>query len=620
MAVVRSIVRLPAGSTVERVRQGVAFVVRRHEGLRSVFPIGAAGLPVQCVLAGFECVVGVAEVAGVPHHALVDTLEQAAAPMGDAAVVPTFRVVVGTVDGAPALALLSAHIVAVDGVALPIVGDELCEFVSRCAAGDRLVPPPAAWQPVDQAEYEASPRMRERSRRNLEKWRNFLAVSPPTALPFYWEDIMGHTRGVQSELISLPLGRACAVIARRCRVSESTVLLAGLALMMAVWSGQDQASLGETTASRYTPAMRTSVGRYPAVTRFVVCVSKDIGFDDLVKRTDMASTCARIRAICDEGELAMLMSRDSVSRGSRIEYAPQFNYHKYAANPLRTRDFLPAHAAASAESAIVDAEGTIIVAQPYIEAWSLADGGVRIRLRCSRQLLPSGGRIFLEQLERLIRTSADHPPAPVSHLAAAVALPRFWEAPEWISDRGSWFSLADTRRLLAEHYGVAAAQVFHDGDGQLSAFVAARDSRLTSHQLHDHMRDRASTWPTVILPRQYTICRRPPSAVADRQHWRAQEVLDTGSGRATPRSSPATPREQALLTAIAATDPDLEPDLSASYAELRGGFLRIPAIIVALANAGYRGITHQDLLGMATLGHLAGKLQPVGAVDELPGL
>lgn len=599
---------LPVGTTVGTVRRAVRLLVDRHETLRSTFPIGADGRPVQRVWPARTPPVAVVDLPAdrtEMKQALTRCLNQA----WDVAVDPPVRVAVGTVESVPVIALIRIHMVAIDGVAWSLLRDEARAAVTAYSAGSEPEPAAVTWQPVDQAALEFSPRMRARNDRNLARWTDFFATSPPSALPFYWDNITGYAAGTRTLLVSRRLARACARLAGRCGASESTVLLTALALMFGAWSGQPRSVIGETVACRYLPKMRASIGRYKAVTRFVVDLPADLPFDELVGRTAAASLRAHRDSICAEGEVAMVMSRQSVRHGSRIEYPPQVNYHYYHTVGEDSPD-----PPSPREDGTVDvSDEDVPLPLPTVDVSHTPDGGLRVLLRCGRHLLPQGGRVFVSQLDGLVRAAADDANATVSVLAEGVRLPSFWGGPEWVSTRGSWFSLKDTGRLLCEHPDVVSAQAFVAHPDHVTAYLATRRDLLTPEDVHEYLRDRASTWPTVLLPRHYVICRQAPAeADARREHWNTQDVLAAGSGRAPSRDTPRSRSEAALGQVFTTIHPGGRPDLSCSYAELGGDFLRVPAMILGLAEAGYTGLSYQDFLGMATLAQLASRLRPDG--------
>ncbi|HEY9523215.1 MAG TPA: hypothetical protein VIR33_08245, partial [Thermopolyspora sp.] len=141
-------------------------------------------------------------------------------------------------------------------------------------------PPPADWQPMDQAVLEREESFRARSARSIRYWRSVLEEVPL--------DVFDHApreaedpRFIEVGMESVALAAAAERLAERWTISTTSVLLAACATVLATVSGRPRAVMQLVHSNRRDPRTRTMVGT----------VGQDGLFVLDLPRSDFAATC-----------------------------------------------------------------------------------------------------------------------------------------------------------------------------------------------------------------------------------------------------------------------------------------------------------------------------------------
>lgn len=256
-------VPVPAGVTVDDVTEQLGVLLTRHETLRTVFRADGAGDGVQEVLSRGELNVRLVSASQQDQDllALVARQEQAllGEPFDHGAELP-FRAVVGVLDGAPRLILLSQSHLAMDFLGGRILANELTALLTARAQGLPAPPAPSARQPVDQAEFERSARGLQLADRSLRYWRAELLRGPDSmfplsvepATPRYWRGAI-RSRAVPS---------AVALLAARYKVSTSVILFAAMSALLGRSAGRDRCLARIVAGNRISAELRHAVGNF----------------------------------------------------------------------------------------------------------------------------------------------------------------------------------------------------------------------------------------------------------------------------------------------------------------------------------------------------------------------
>lgn len=280
---------------VTAARRAVARLVARHQTLRTVF---------HRVPGGYEQVVEPEvriPVVGSPSAtaAVVALRRHPWNPWQDSAV----RVaLVGDSGGVEAVALGVSHL-AVDAGAMDLLAADLAAELAAEVDGAQGGPPVAApaWQPVDQAGFEASQLARRTSEQAVSRWARMLEhaaedAPPPTA---------GAEDRFQEWRLECPAVRAAAeTVAARTGTSTASAVLAAWCRVLADVGGRTDRTLVTVIAgNRYRPRERRFVG--PLVQDGLFGLDRpSADLDQLVRQVHLAALTAYSTARYDPDDLA----------------------------------------------------------------------------------------------------------------------------------------------------------------------------------------------------------------------------------------------------------------------------------------------------------------------------
>lgn len=600
-------VPVPPGVTVRHFASCLDRLSARHEALRTVFRQEENGTPVQEVLPRLAPGRTLVDVTGLGDRA-AGAAVAAQVPTGiDIAAESSLHSVLGVSGDAVVRAVLVAHWLAVDGVSMSVVWQELVGLLGA-GANASPVPEEPGWHPLDQARAQATERMRRTNRRALEHWAQSFLNGPRSTLPVYWNRTADESPCLSTTLRSDELMADNAAVADAYGTTPAIVWAAVICTLLTTWTGHSSCALGNVFSNRTGRRLARSVGRYSAGTRVVVDLSGSRTFADVVARTHKAFLTSYARSVHDAGAYVMEESRASARLGARVTSSVEFEYFDHlAAGPdgaVGERSTKPR----LTQRRLADtAPGLLINVYPDPE-------NPRVEAKCPAALLPdAAARDLLTQLAALTRAARDGD-ASLAELTALVDLPAYWHGPHWVSIQDSWVDREDVRRMLLSHPAVGSAAVFPRRDDEngpvtgLAAYVVAAGAEPAAAELVDHVREAVSECPTAVAPRSVTLCRRAPDDPDDPAAWEALAVpwaADTG----TPDDTPRTPGERLLAAAITACHPGLPVPMSKSYAEAGGEFPLVPYVLERLAAEGCRGLDHfGPFMGITSLRRLAARL------------
>ncbi|MEN3539618.1 condensation domain-containing protein [Microbispora sp. ZYX-F-249] len=241
--------RRDPGSVLDALR----VLLERHESLRTTFALTPEG-PVQRVARDGELTVDVVE-AGQDRALRV--AERVAGELGRTAFVHDrdlpLRCALVVKGGRPmALAIAFSHL-AVDFQALNTLSEEWKVLLR----GEK--PPPAEWQPMDQAAAELEEPYPARSAKSIRYWHSVLADGPL--------DVFDHPpreaddpRFIEVGMESAALAVAAQRLAERWTISTTSVLLAACATVLATVSGRPRAVMQLVHSNRRDARTHAMVG------------------------------------------------------------------------------------------------------------------------------------------------------------------------------------------------------------------------------------------------------------------------------------------------------------------------------------------------------------------------
>ncbi len=595
---------IPPPATVADVHAALASLTARHEALRTtVDPLR----PIQHVHRADWAPLPV-DYVDVPT-ADAGTLEAATAALAarpiDPERNPPWLARVLLEAGKPCAVLVAAHHVLIDGWGLAVLINQLHDQLR----GDHA-PAEASMHPLDTIAAQPP----ERARAAEREWLLRLASNPTGVLaPFGGTDNGTGRHRLQHRSVGAydDLDR----VARRYRVSPEVVMLAALAHDVATRTGEHRFLASVVVSNRARATLRNSIGVQALTVPVQIDLRPGAAFGEVVASVAAASAAAYRHGQWRPAELVAAQARMDRRRG--VVTVPTIEYNCYS----WPRDYLvPAY------SAPPDGPATWIHSAPdepcdtlYVDL-SLDEGVVTLDITVGDHLLDAEQAAALPvRLCGLLSALADGAECPVPTRPLTPAAPGWWRAPQ------GWARLAGVEDVLRGHPGVHEVTVAPSeealGEGDEPHLVAhARIAPdVTPDDLHRHVLDHLGEVPGLVAPGRYVL------SPAGLETGRTSDQLCTGTGGTgalrIPLRPPATDAERALAAAVAAVGPrGLPPDtidssdavdMNRCLADHGVTLVDIPRLLALLHRSGFTGIASDELAGTASLGHLAGALEPV---------
>lgn len=406
---------LAAGTTdLDRVMHALSALVERHDSLRSRYFQGPDG-PLQEVDSTGELSLRIyvhEDEGPAPSRENVgEQLRQE--PFDDAHDLP-IRFGLVTRAGVPEALFASISHMAVDGSSFPILSADLLELLAGRELG------PAGQQPLERAEYEASETGLARERRALGFWADRLGDLP--------EPMLLHAgRADQPDFLwarmdSPAMALAARSLAARFAVEAGTPVLAGLALVLAGYTGETETALRLIVATRFLPASRNLVGAFNLNALFRVSVRVE-PISAFVQQTAGAQLSALRNCEIDPRKLDVLMAQTARSRG--LEGSEGYCFvndvrlerQRYgAADPVVASELAAGIEAALPRTRISELPpgNAPKTANLFVHVHDTSEQAY-LRLGGERRFLgPHGPAGFLRDLEQTLVRAADNPDLPAT--------------------------------------------------------------------------------------------------------------------------------------------------------------------------------------------------------------
>jgi len=259
---------LLADVDVEALERALSLVVRRHEGLRTVFRVVDGELR-QVVLDPFPVRVEVRDLrdpadpgGAVPRDRVLAAVAEEGARPFDLAAGPLMRAALLRVSGERCVMANTVHHIVADGWSGQVLGRELDELYGDFVAGREPALPEPPLRYADYAVWQRGWLTGAELERQVGYWREQLTGAPvldfPTDRPRPAEQSF---RGRLHGFVFPPaLVRALRQVEREERASLNMVILAGFATLLGVWAGQDDLVLGTILANRNRAELEDLVG------------------------------------------------------------------------------------------------------------------------------------------------------------------------------------------------------------------------------------------------------------------------------------------------------------------------------------------------------------------------
>jgi hypothetical protein len=531
-AILRVELPVPAVVSVDDVAEAAAVLFARHESLRTTFlpgeqprqQVAAAGVQMLEVCSLGEGQWGLRD-RPAAGEALIRWLRESPDP-GRRPVRVAVAIAPGMGDRVIACAAGFSHLLADHG-AIEILKRDFAGLLGDPAR--RLAGLPG-YQPLDQAELEATPAERRRADAALDYLREQSWRIPRCLYALPGARTSGESLMV--ELSSVAAATAVRRVAARTRTSRSSIVLAAICAVVARRANYRELVLPLLSSNRFEGHLVNYVGSLAQGTIATI----EIGgrsFDELVGHTWTTVMEASRHGRYDRVKQAAMDEPIEHQRGLHFDYGPMFNSLvpeswsgltagvgvqpeeidvALARTELRWR---PAPVSATTQFRLIQIDGCL-----RLDVWSA--------------LVP---RAELESLllavERLL-VAAAHGDVPSGQMPELIGLEPIPGTPHRILVDHCWVDIADVQLLVDEAIAPAVARVFASANGRpLVAHLAATDAIRTPQQAHARCMAALAHHPTAITPRHYVICRTAPPNPADPTAWPVP--LATGTGRACNR-------------------------------------------------------------------------------------
>jgi hypothetical protein len=524
------VVPVPDGLTVVEVREAVHDLVLRHESLRTRFRRDADGTLWQYLSADGEIGCEIWEVAGEDPDVVGTLAERELEHTNfDLVADAPLRALVGTLHGAPTVAMIVTSHIATDMLSARLVRQDLVDLLSACCKGELAPELPLRRQPLDQAAFEATigPATTGRS---LASWRRRMTTAPPSMFGIRPEP-SAPREFLRAELTSTAMSLAADALGRRYQLTTTAVvLMAAEAVLLAHYAGADRCALQTAVGNRISPDLIWSTGVIRQHSLAVIDV-RGASFEQVIRRTWSAWMHAQRHGVFDPGALDEVRAEVQTERGIALSLGAYFNDLRIQTRP-RTEEPAARILAAADTTRFAWTEE---YPADYMEfQLRLEDVGAATRMSALvdtaavprdrvRELLVGMERLLVWQATAGVAADG---PLTAERLAVITGMSAFEPPPSWVKVNGSWVDLAATRQLLAQATDGSPSTVRGSDDGRLVGYVSGP---FTPEQLHDRCVT-TLTGPrfgsrAAHTPHHYVVCAQGDGDWADRP------VLMEGSGR-----------------------------------------------------------------------------------------
>ncbi|WP_353942653.1 condensation domain-containing protein [Streptomyces sp. HUAS MG91] len=379
---------LPEGIAPVRIKAALNHLVRRHEALRTTFPIGADGLPEQRVHppAALPVRHATVEADGTPSPA--EAVRRCTREDFDLAADWPVRACLVTAAGVPKRLVLVLNHVAFDDWSIATFLGELAALLGGAVAGRPAQLPAVTVRPAELAAAEPdAPGPADAGR--TAPWREEIRRLPADLFASRRAPAATPPAAAGAALTSPRLLAAARTVAARCRVWPSAVHLGAFAATAAAWTGSHRVPFWLFTSHRDDEAGMDVLTCMFAPLLTAVDLTDDPSFPEIVRRTAEALERAKDLPRTAYDETLELLAEEGTRRGAEVRVETELNFLNYAPRSCGTTR-------------------TRLVRNPDPEAWAQSGSdvyfrihewadGVTVALRAAGSVLPA------EDIERFLR-------------------------------------------------------------------------------------------------------------------------------------------------------------------------------------------------------------------------
>ncbi|OLB82689.1 MAG: hypothetical protein AUI14_00210 [Actinobacteria bacterium 13_2_20CM_2_71_6] len=472
------VVALPERTRVPDVLSTVRELLVRHEALRTVFVLNAAGQPEQVVAAAGELAVDIVETGPDCAAGAAEDLRAGFLARGiDILHELPLQVGVSVSGGYARFAVLVMSRMTVDNWGAGNLRRDFNRVLAAVRQGRDLPDPPDGRQPLAQARYEASPAGTAVSAAGLRHWQEQLSTAAQLAVPFLDTGTgTGPERIQRVVLRSAAVSLALSVLTRRHRVQASAVVLAAVAASLGTYTGLDASTFMLHCGNRIRAELRPVVGNLKQHTLVTVDTAQ-ASFGEIIERSASALLHGYRYGQYDNLVLGSLV--EDVRRARGVEVARSAGFNDLAFGTERRSGGEPP----SPEQIRAALAETVVERHPLPAVRSHADfvfylhefgDRARFSAHVDTGRLPTPEEVF-RGVERILVAAAirDHE---LSDWVAALGVKPAARDGDWVFVDNSWIHLPTVRRLARDVLGDHPCEVFvlTGTPTQLGVFAAGR--------------------------------------------------------------------------------------------------------------------------------------------------
>jgi hypothetical protein len=535
---------VPEGTRVADVRESLAVMLARHEGLRTthgaqrtqrVAGSGTLRVDNYVLESSTSAAVDRAALGALLVHRLRTGCRAVDAPPLRVALVTRAEVV-------EALVIACNHFVC-DLYGMHVLKRELTELLVHPELRSTLT---LAHQALDQAEAENTPLAKRRQEATVRYLERELARMPQCLYPAPRCGKPGES--LAASLHSWSAVSASSAIAERSGLSRSTIVLAAVCKVLSERIGMKRLTLPLLTANRFDRALRDYVGTLTQDTLATLDVD-DVSFEQLARRLWMSTVMAGKHGAYDVFRLEKIANGLASARGISFDWGPLFNNmlveaaegtHPTALAPLGT-----VAAGGSSQAAIrwrsMPPTPPLIRFDLLPVSWPGVDRGWALSLWSGNtEYLPAADMEgLLLAFERLLVAAADKDLSD-PEMRAIVGLLPIERGDGWLWTDSCWIDLRECQRLLDDALAPGVARLVPQSDEPLVAYLVSSDFVRTPEQAHARCMAALAGRKTAMAPRRYVVWQSGPDNRSHSSGWAG--LLHAGTGRSDESTAPSGDR------------------------------------------------------------------------------
>jgi amino acid adenylation domain-containing protein/non-ribosomal peptide synthase protein (TIGR01720 family) len=270
----------------QALEQALSGLAERHEVLRTRFPAGPDGQPVQVADLPVRVTVPVEDLSGFTSEAVTARVNALAGTGFDLAAGPLWRAVLLHTGPERATLVICLHHIIFDGWSETIVARDLADLYAAAAAGRTTGRPAPSMSYADYACWQRDRLSGPVLAGNLEYWRERLAGLVPLDLPADRPRGSGRRPGGDAVPVIVDAATVTVLrdIARQARASLFMAVQAAFVALLSRYTGQDDIAIGTPVAGRNHAETEDLVGLFVNSVVLRTDTSGDPSFATLVER------------------------------------------------------------------------------------------------------------------------------------------------------------------------------------------------------------------------------------------------------------------------------------------------------------------------------------------------